>query len=54
MQTTKKKNPKLDLTEQLDPELLDPKYNEVRRPSLPYGIIINGEPALKITSMKMN
>lgn len=44
--TTKKKNPKLDFTE-LDPELFDPKYNEVRRPSLPYGIIINGEPAYK-------
>jgi len=46
MQTAKKKHSR-DFQEQLDPELLDPKYNEVRRPSLPYGIIINGEPAYK-------
>jgi hypothetical protein len=29
----------------IDPELLDSTYNEVRRPSLPYGIIINANPA---------
>ena len=30
---------------EIDPELLDPKYNEIRRPSLPYGIVINSNPA---------
>jgi hypothetical protein len=29
----------------IDPELLEPKYNELRRPSLPYGIVINDKPA---------
>jgi hypothetical protein len=29
----------------IDPELLDSTYNEIRRPSLPYGIIINANPA---------
>jgi Family of unknown function (DUF5895) len=29
----------------IDSELLDPTYNETRRPSLPYGIIINASPA---------
>lgn len=29
----------------IDSELLDPKYNEIRKPSLPYGIVINGKPA---------
>jgi hypothetical protein len=29
----------------IDSELLDPTYNEIRRPSLPYGIIINASPA---------
>jgi hypothetical protein len=30
---------------QIDRELLDSKYNELRRPSLPYGIIVNDKPA---------
>lgn len=29
----------------IDPELLDNKYNQTRKPSLPYGIIINNLPA---------
>jgi hypothetical protein len=29
----------------IDSELLAPTYNEIRRPSLPYGIIINASPA---------
>ena len=32
-------------TYEVDPELLDPKYNQARRPLLPYGIVINGNPA---------
>lgn len=30
---------------EVDPELLTPQYNQTRRPSLPYGIIINDNPA---------
>ncbi|MGK7875386.1 MAG: DUF5895 domain-containing protein [Xenococcaceae cyanobacterium] len=30
---------------EIDPELLDVKYNQTRKPSLPYGIIINDQPA---------
>lgn len=30
---------------EVDPELLSPEYNQTRRPSLPYGIIINDNPA---------
>ncbi|NEO99561.1 MAG: hypothetical protein F6K58_12955 [Symploca sp. SIO2E9] len=30
---------------EIDSELLDVKYNQVRKPSLPYGIIINDQPA---------
>lgn len=29
----------------IDPEVLDAKYNETRRPNLPYGIVINAENA---------
>ncbi len=32
-------------TYSIDPELLEAKYNELRKPSLPYGIVINGSPA---------
>ncbi|GAC1469888.1 MAG: hypothetical protein NVSMB70_14960 [Chamaesiphon sp.] len=29
----------------IDPELIDPQYNQVRRPLLPYGIVVNDNPA---------
>ncbi|QQE67344.1 hypothetical protein GFS31_40570 (plasmid) [Leptolyngbya sp. BL0902] len=37
------RKPKADLT--VDPELLNPEFNETRRPRLPYGIIVNDNPA---------
>ena len=30
---------------EIDPELLDEHYNQVRRPQLPYGIVVNDKPA---------
>ena len=30
---------------EIDPELFESKYNQTRKPSLPYGIIINDQPA---------
>ncbi|WP_008319501.1 DUF5895 domain-containing protein [Leptolyngbya sp. PCC 6406] len=30
---------------EVDPELLNPEYNQARRPRLPYGIVINDKPA---------
>lgn len=29
----------------IDPELLSDSYNQVRRPLLPYGIVVNDKPA---------
>lgn len=53
--TTKDKNNKVEDTDELqdesgskfdiDPELLDETYNQVRRPILPYAIVINDNPA---------
>jgi hypothetical protein len=40
--TTKSKSTS---TYEIDPELLNPKYNEVRKPSLPYAIVINDQDA---------
>lgn len=40
---TRSRKPKAELT--VDPELLDPEFNETRRPRLPYGIIVNDNPA---------
>ena len=40
----RKTNPTSTTTE-IDPELLEDKYNELRKPSLPYGIVINDKPA---------
>lgn len=40
---TRTRKPKADVT--VDPELLDPEFNETRRPRLPYGIIVNDNPA---------
>jgi len=42
--TTKKKATSIEEFE-IDPELLNPEYDQVRRPVLPYGIIINENPA---------
>jgi len=30
---------------EIDPELLDDAYNQIRRPQLPYGIVVNDKPA---------
>lgn len=40
---TRTRKPKVELT--VDPELLDPEFNETRRPRLPYGIVVNDNPA---------
>ncbi|MBD2428081.1 DUF5895 domain-containing protein [Phormidium sp. FACHB-1136] len=40
---TRSRKPKADIT--VDPELLNPEFNETRRPRLPYGIIVNDNPA---------
>ncbi len=34
-----------DLDFEIDPELLEPGHNQVRRPILPYGIVINEQVA---------
>lgn len=41
--STRTRKPKADPT--VDPELLNPEFNETRRPRLPYGIIVNDNPA---------
>jgi hypothetical protein len=41
--STKAKSSKVPF--EIDPELLGPEYNQVRRPSLPYGFILNDNPA---------
>lgn len=39
----KARKPKPEPT--VDPELLDPEFNEMRKPRLPYGIVVNDSPA---------
>lgn len=45
MVESKTKKSTRDFEFKIDEELLDPKYNEARPPSLPYGIVINDRPA---------
>lgn len=40
-----RKKAAIDREFEIDEELLDPKHNEARPPSLPYGIVINDRPA---------
>ncbi len=47
--TTRKKAKVVEVVEDfnldIDPELMEPGYNQIRRPQLPYGIVINDSPA---------